>query len=579
MAKVIVLYPEVTVWCEELQTSYPTQPGTELGQYILTATLPPNAGDTELVYSFEVYVQKGEAEPEATGIVTYVTVGYQTIYEYHEIKSIHSSPAVLSYLGGEIIITINFHDEAILPNVKMGDFALDVIIITEDTRTYGSSAKSGTGIWKYSTTTNKFDLLKAEISIMEFIEVPQGDVYGSSILDGLWKIDQLTDEVTQVLSADGNVYTSVIIDDTGILYVSGPDTDVVSIPPSGPAVILASGSALVARDASGNIYISNEDGLSVVPGTNPGGIPTPLLPPVDGGYGFLSDPMIAVSDENSFLLHGETAPSALVPAVTIYNTHRAENGKVYGNTDKGVGIIAPTGIFTTLIPGKDLANFFEDAEGNVYVSGDDGGLYQIDPSDTVNELATVGNYKYFFITTEGEIYASGTSPENLGLWQIDTAPIRQVYMLGNSWGIWTETSDKLSVLSYQPYGEIFRDENTGLFDKNNLADPKMAGNSIGSATYYQGGGLIKVWYKGQLLIEVDGSDDYEISVGTDGEGNGILIIAREDGTSTVILITPPVPVSEGGGGGTTPPVGTPPTLPEDLNLVGISSDGTITVTW
>jgi len=122
MAKVITLYPKVTVWCPELNEFFKTTPGAIEGQYILQVTLPQNDTDDIQLYNFEIYVKRGVAPAVGTGIYTTVTVGYQTIYEYYEVNHIVANPDTLPWTGGTVLITINFDDaDPEMPYMKVLD--------------------------------------------------------------------------------------------------------------------------------------------------------------------------------------------------------------------------------------------------------------------------------------------------------------------------------------------------------------------------------------------------------------------------------------------------------------------------
>jgi hypothetical protein len=109
MARIVTLYPVVTVRCEQIPgQEWSATPGTELGTYVSTVEIPVNTTDDIIVYEFEAWAKEGEAAPKATGVFAYVTQAYTEIIEYNQVLGLVANPDMIGPEGGLVVITAGF---------------------------------------------------------------------------------------------------------------------------------------------------------------------------------------------------------------------------------------------------------------------------------------------------------------------------------------------------------------------------------------------------------------------------------------------------------------------------------------
>ena len=106
MAYVIDQFPNVSLYCHELDEFFSVTLNKAEKRFQGVVTLPPNQGDVDLTYRFEARI-----DTTLTGHVTVITVLCETVYANYVLNEVRAEPNKLSPAGGETIIYVDFVTE------------------------------------------------------------------------------------------------------------------------------------------------------------------------------------------------------------------------------------------------------------------------------------------------------------------------------------------------------------------------------------------------------------------------------------------------------------------------------------
>jgi hypothetical protein len=111
MAKIIMLYPTVTLYNEELDQHFSLTPTADPGKYTGPITIPKNTTDDDILWEFEAWAKEGTAAAFATGLKVQILQTYATEYEYYKVNSIGASHETIGPEGSTVVITVDFNDD------------------------------------------------------------------------------------------------------------------------------------------------------------------------------------------------------------------------------------------------------------------------------------------------------------------------------------------------------------------------------------------------------------------------------------------------------------------------------------
>jgi len=446
MPKVVTLYPAVTVWCEELDQLFQTTPGLTDGQYIVSLILPPNEGDSEKVYSFEAY-----ANAEPTGLITYVTVGYQTVYEYHEVVGIHPDRELLSYKGGEVTFCIDFDNHVVvkIPSTAIRSLPYFGATYQSFVSSTGEIFFSGDaeGIYKYDGFKfNKLPVngkVENDVNAHGWFELLNGTIISTNVIHGI---------------ASGLL-------EFNPATTSFSNTTLGSLPGTCKVVFESSDEKFIGIDfATAALY---------------------------GNYNF-TDIQLAVGDKLIF--------------------EELDNGKVIlwavGQKAFILSDNAPVEIMNNAI-----LSYFKDSQDNLYVSNAQG-IFKVElgngGSDLVLGSDNLTAVAFYESTREGALFVTVADKVGfigeVGITWIDNLP-------AGNWKFFTEDAEAVYVASDGLNGEyvISGEAGTYTLELNEEIPANYCGTPLGPVTYFASGSGTKVWANKQIMI--DSANLYTIANG------------------------------------------------------------------